>query len=247
MPCSVFGADIVWVTANSDTPTPPSPDDSGWTGMLTSHGHNVDRRTVNDIHTNLDDYHALLKADLVIISRNNAAGSLANTEEEITCWNEICTPVISFLPHVIRSSRWRWTTAGLKNISALVEAEVPRHALFKAVNLDLMNQVPAFSSFIDILNSTAVGNGTLLATDATDNDAWVVYWETGLEFYPGSGQTAGGPRMFFGAGSPSSPEGGVNAQSEGRQMFLNAVDFMTARPRVNITFEGYTGSENLVN
>ncbi len=47
---SLPAADIIWITENTDQSNPPSPDDSGWTNLLTSVGHNVSGLTV----TNLD-------------------------------------------------------------------------------------------------------------------------------------------------------------------------------------------------
>jgi hypothetical protein len=79
------------------------------------------------------------------------------------------------------------------------------------------------SSFID----ADPGNGTVLATG--DGLPWIIEWETGVEFYDGAGEFAGGPRMFFVAGTqetqgaPAPDWGELNLTAEGQAIFLEAV------------------------
>jgi hypothetical protein len=79
------------------------------------------------------------------------------------------------------------------------------------------------SSFID----GDPGNGTVLATG--DGLPWIIEWETGVEFYDGAGEFAGGPRMFFvagtqeTAGAPAPDWGELNLTAEGQAIFLDAV------------------------
>ena len=47
-------ANIVWITENTDAANPPSPDDVGWTDLLTANGHAVVRRDVRDLDVNPD-------------------------------------------------------------------------------------------------------------------------------------------------------------------------------------------------
>ncbi|MEM7396122.1 MAG: LamG domain-containing protein, partial [Verrucomicrobiota bacterium] len=57
---------------------------------------------------------------------------------------------------------------------------------------------------------------------------------------PGSGQIAGGARLFFAAGRHSTLQRGqYNLTANGERVFLNAVDFMLTQPRLKITFAGY--------
>jgi hypothetical protein len=59
--------------------------------------------------------------------------------------------------------------------------------------------------------------------------AWVVEWETGAEFFDGSGQLAGGPRLIFCAGTQEGDgvgRGEYNLTPDGETMFLNAVRYM---------------------
>jgi hypothetical protein len=84
------------------------------------------------------------------------------------------------------------------------------------------------SSFVD-LTGVGAGNGTLLANATGTEVAWIVEWEEGIEYYPGSGQTAGGPRMFFAAGTQEGGDigrGEYNLTPDGEKVFFNAVRYM---------------------
>ena len=61
-------------------------------------------------------------------------------------------------------------------------------------------QVEIFPSAIDntdVSTQGSAGNGTLIATPAGVSDVMIASWEPGTEYYSGSGQTAGGPRIAF--------------------------------------------------
>jgi len=68
------------------------------------------------------------------------------------------------------------------------------------------------------------------------NTAWVVEWPAGVEYYAGAGQTTGGPRILFMAGTQDDPytddNGNImpvdvlNLNDAGKTMFLNAVKYM---------------------
>jgi len=88
-----------------------------------------------------------------------------------------------------------------------------------------MDEAVGLSSFID----AAAGNGTILATG--DGLPWIIEWEAGVEFYDGAGQIAGGPRVFFTAGTqedtaavPPIGRGEMNLTAEGLAIFLAMVD-----------------------
>ncbi len=70
-----------------------------------------------------------------------------------------------------------------------------------------------------------MGNGTLLATG--DGLPWIFEFEAGVEYYDGAGQFAGGPRMFFTAGTQEADgiigRGEMNLTPEGLALFLDAV------------------------
>ncbi len=85
------------------------------------------------------------------------------------------------------------------------------------------------TNFPDV-TGVGVGNGTLLAQVADTVEAWIAVWEPGVEFYAGSGEIAGGPRMIFPAGTQDvagvTGRGMYNLTPEGETIFLNAVNSM---------------------
>ena len=55
------GATIVWITEDTDAVNPPSPDDSGWTDLLSAQGHTVIRKVLKNFlspSTDLDELNA---------------------------------------------------------------------------------------------------------------------------------------------------------------------------------------------
>ncbi|MEM7390703.1 MAG: LamG-like jellyroll fold domain-containing protein, partial [Verrucomicrobiota bacterium] len=245
-----FAADVVWVTLNDDGSEPPSPDDLGWTDLLTAAGHSVDRRTINDLDTNDVEWARLNAADLVIVGPNNDSTLLDNSPLEIERWNRICTPLINLSTWIARGSRWNWVPHDHITQPATLEARLPNHAIFDGVALDALDQVDILERQIHLINGTNTGHGTLLATrSANSNHAWIVHWEAGLEFYPGAGQFTGGPRLLFAAGHVPLPTalGLEILNPEGERIFLNAVDFMLAQPKIKFGFEGYDRPDALTN
>ena len=232
------GANIIWVSDGYDDNADGASDDLPWVDLLEAQGHTVDYQIItigNGYWRELDDAKiaALNAADLVIISRCTDSGNYNNGDEG-TQWNSITTPMLNFSTHLIRSSRWRWLdTTTLPTISdAVVEFLAPDNPIFAGV------ESPAWvgdglvgpSSYADI-TGVGAGNGTLLAKVADVDVACIVVWEAGVEFYPGSGQIAGGPRMFFVAGTQEDAATGVgrgemNLTPDGVTIFLNAVNMM---------------------
>jgi hypothetical protein len=83
-----------------------------------------------------------------------------------------------------------------------------------------------------------VANGTVLATG--DGLPWIFEFEAGVEYYEGSGQTAGGPRVFFTAGTqesdvPNVGRGEMNLTAEGLAIFLATVDELIPAKMSDIT------------
>jgi len=93
------------------------------------------------------------------------------------------------------------------------------------------------SGMTSFLATADAGNGSVIAT-TLGGDVWVAEWAAGQEFYEGSGQVAGGPRMVFFAGTQEvdvDPQGGMNLTPAGTQMYLNAVDYMIPDPPAALT------------
>ncbi len=230
---SVHAATIIWVSDFYDDNNDGAPDDQAWVDLLEAQGYTVNLDFRNQEGRTLDaaKIDALNAADLIIVSRNSNSGSY-DDDDEPTQWNSVTTPLILQGMHIVRSSRWRWLdTTTLPNISdAVVDILAADHPMFAGVTspVQITDGAVGPTTFPDI-TGVGVGNGTLLAQVADTGEAWIAVWEPGVEFYAGSGQIAGGPRMIFPAGTQEN--GGVgrgeyNLTPEGEKLFLNAVRYM---------------------
>ncbi|MEJ2704483.1 MAG: hypothetical protein P8Z79_18770, partial [Sedimentisphaerales bacterium] len=146
-------------------------------------------------------------------------------------------PLMLQAMHIIRNSRWLWVdTTTLPNLTGpSIDIVEPSHPIFAGVpdGAQLLDGDVGQTTFVGI---TDMGNGTLLAQVADQADtAWIAEWEPGVEFYPGAGQFAGGPRMMFCAGtqesSPDVGRGVYNLTPDGETLFLNAVRYLTGGAR----------------
>jgi len=222
--------DIVFVSDMYDDNADGIADDIDWVKLLLAQGYVVDYTAgaggLGDGYWRvLDDEKiaTLNAADLVIVSRNSNSGDY-DDDDEIAQWNAITSPLILSSTHIVRNSRWNWVdSADILNLAPVME-------LADGTAVDAIDASIGQSSFIDAV----IGNGTVLSTG--DGLPWIFEFEAGVEFYDGAGQTAGGPRMFFTAGSQETAEplvgrGELNLTAEGQQIFLDAVD-MYIRPNL---------------
>ncbi len=213
---------IVWV---SDCYNESEPHDSEFINMLEDEGYVVTRMQdpQNLTQAKVDQMNA---ADLVVVGRHGNSGGYASNSSEIGLWNSVTTPMINQNPHVVRNNRWGWLNYhNVINLSDTMQAVVTEDPIFSYVELNEDDQVDIIdfnnNSYVDYTDS---GNGTLVATTATNSLVWIVRWETGQEFYPGSGQYASAPRMYFpSAESGGTGDGTMNLNAQGQVMFMNAV------------------------
>jgi hypothetical protein len=236
---SVQAGNIIWVTKTQDHDFDGIQDDQGFIDWLVAEGHTVDVRM--DYWTELDPNKVdeLNTADLVIMSRSTSSGDHDDGDEP-GLWNSIASPMILMNGYIVRSNRWRWmdTTSIVKGDDRLLLALDPNHPLFDGVTLEggyivifRDNTVrPGITSFV---GSIDVGNGTLIAQTFGADQTWIAEWPAGVEFYPGSGQTAGGPRLLFVAGTQEegpTPQGAWDLTADGEQMLRNAIAYMLPEP-----------------
>lgn len=231
-PAKGTGSKIFWITEGTDGATEPSPDDSGWTDLLTLNGFDVERRDIRDLDADAASLDELNAADLVIISRDTNSGNYNTTPEEIAAWNtDLTTPLMQLSVYLVRNSRWSWMDTGGVPVAGgnEIQATDPTHPIFSGITLDENQQFTIIeSSQVNITDTPEVGNGTVLATDPVSGNIWIALWEEGVEFYDGSGQTTGGPRLWFGAATEiNNPKGAENFTRDGEVAFINAVNFMT--------------------
>ena len=233
---SVYATNIIWVSDFYDDDWDGITDDQAWVELLEAQGYKVDYTMGAGVGNGYwrtldgDKIAALNAADLIIVSRNSNSADYDDVNER-SQWSNITTPIISNSTHMTRRSRWRWldTTTVPNLYNTVVDIMAPGHTIFANVTspVQITDGTVGPSTFVDI-NNGWVGNGTLLAKVRDFNMAWIVEWEAGVEFYPGSGQFAGGPRIFFAAGTQESPgigRGEYNLTPEGEQVFLNVVRY----------------------
>ncbi|MBL7189922.1 MAG: hypothetical protein ISS70_26630 [Phycisphaerae bacterium] len=205
--------DIIWVTGGYDDNADGLPDDAPWTSLLETQGYSVD---YGKSYVDLDDdkIAALNAAKLIIISRNSNSGDY-DDGDEIAQWNAITTPIINSSTHIVRSSRWKYVD------STTIVSFTPTMVLADGTEIPGINADVGPASFID----AAPGNGVVLATG--DGLPFIIEWAAGVEYYDGAGQIAGGPRMFFTAGSQETAgvigRGEMNLHDEALAVFLDAV------------------------
>ena len=216
--CVAQAQSIIWVSSGWNA---AEPNDKGFVDLLIEQGYDV---------TRLDDPENLTQAkidlmngaDLVVMARQANSGGMASDEAEITGWNSIETPLILQSAWIARSNRWRWLNSvdapsvGENNM-IVIAADDPVYYLLGLAEGD---SVDLTTGSFDHVPVSDYGPGTLVGM--RDNETyprnWIVRWQAGDEFYPGSGQVAGGERLYFITGERLD-----SLTSLGQAMFLNAV------------------------
>jgi len=243
---------IIWVSDAVDVTGDGIPDDQAWVDMLKARGYTVDYtkgaapkegywRTLDN-----DKITALNAADLIIVSRCIGPVPPYVRDGESTKWNSVKTPMILMHTYFARRRSWSWLDThtpaigvggppGRSDVSTLL-ALVPHHPIFKDVQLDSENHVKIFdqtvgSGKVSFNAISDVGNGTLIAKPTNQDWTFIAEWEPGSEFYPGAGQTPGGRRMLFAAGTIEWAAGGCgraeyNLNKQGEKLFINMIEYM---------------------
>ena len=271
---------IIWVSDNLQYDFDAGvPSDHGFVELLRAQGYDVDYKGEFDPHVegndeepvnpdwlywrelDADKIAELEAADLIIIGRVNSSGSFDDANEA-EMWNAISTPLISQSAHISRQySKWGWFATGstTNKTPRLMQVTAPDHDIFAGVeidpdgNIDLVVQ-DAQVTLVKLNEGVVEGNGTLLGVH-DEGYPWIVEWDAGVEYYEGSGQITGGPRMFLGSAVGSTNEaaglieGGYNLTADGEKVFLNAVEYMLPAvpvdPVHSYTFEDGTANDSV--
>lgn len=234
---------IIWVTENTDGSNAPSPDDVGFTDFLSAQGHTVVRRDNRVLDgAKIAEMNG---ADLVIVSRDTNSGNYVNGSE-VADWNGVTTPLIQMNQFITRNSRWRWVNNGGTPGNGDGEYDIldPSHPLFGGIASDPVDVATSNSPAITL---DAANNGVVLATDDDNANGTAVFWAAGTEFFTGSGQIAGGDRLFLGMGfNSNNPKGAFNLTADGETILLNAVNFLApAVPEPTTAMLGMLGLAGL--
>ncbi len=245
----VRGADIVWVHQSRGVHLASWEEDE-WKQLLEDAGHNIIAHAgFENIDVNLNDLETLNSGDLVIFSRDSNSGDYNNTPEEVLYWTAgIGDPMIVMTPYVLRSSRWLMVNSeAIGDALAPMEAIDTTHPIFDGIPLDENNQVQIWDDQIfgpddniDIIQASGAGNGEVIAVESGTEYPWIIHWDTGVEFYDGSGTFAGGPRVFYTAGSDDDPNtwGGKNTTPAGDQILLNTINWLVGPDTSPGDFDG---------
>lgn len=225
---------VIWVSDNTDNDGDGVMDDQGWVDLLTAQGYSVDVQRDYWQDLNQDKINALNSADLVIVSRSCDSANYTDGEDS-SLWNSIATPIILKSAELAGSDNWGW----IDSTSLITDIGAPQmdivdgsHPIFANLLIGILDESVG-SGLTTFLGTTNVGNGELIATTEGFEAAWIAEWQKGLEYYDGSGQYAGGARMFFVAGTQESqgnPQGAYNLTSQGQVVFLGAVAYMVPEP-----------------
>jgi len=137
-------------------------------------------------------------ADLILVSRKTSSGKFV---ADIKFWNGLAAPLILHSSFLIGADRWKWLPGSTQNVDVTRVGVVDANDLvFDGVPIT-GGQVEISSTVlagVDVSDQGSVGNGTKIATPAGSDKVMIARWAAGTEYYPGSGQIAGGPRLFFG-------------------------------------------------
>ena len=244
--------------------------DHVYTQLLRTAGANITRHLSadGDIDTGV-----LNAADLVIISRSVVSGQY---DDEASAWNTTVTaPVMMMTAYILRDNRKGFTTGNtiVDTVDLIrLKAEDPSHPIFEGVELDAENvmindyaNIVTFNGIVQrglsVNNNPIIDDGKLLATVGTESDPTfggmiIGEWQAGITLEHDGGSevdTLAGHRLAFLSGSreinaPVSTAGIFDLESDGEQLFFNAVNYMagsnlipppritSVSPRNNTTF-----------
>ena len=235
---------IIWISEETDRDNDGIMDDQGWIDLLRDQGYSVDVQ--RNYWQTLDDdkIDALNSADLIIVSPASNSENY-NDADESTLWNSVTAPIILSNTSLAGSDGWRWIDSAsvIDDIGApLMDIVNGSHPIFADLLIDVLDETVG-SGNTAFLDTTDVGNGTLIAVAADFDAAWIAEWDQGIEYFDGAGQYAAGPRMVFVAGTQASgqtPQGAYNLAPQGELIYLGAVAYMIPEP-ATIVLLGFGG------
>ncbi len=219
--------------------------DIGYTDALQAAGHSVTRVLTSAS----PDVNTLNAYDLVIISRSVPSGNYSSGANADN-WNSVQAPTLLLGGWYLRSSRMGYTDGTtMVDTSGMIQLKVEdaSHPLFAGINVDGNGVTGDFADVltwngnlqrgISVNNNNVAGNGRVLATVATAGDSAeggfiAAEWDAGSA--TANGGTFAGKRMVLLTGSreadgvTSETAGIYDLTDTGKQIFLNAVTYLTS-------------------
>ena len=230
----------------------------------------IDPNDANEV-PKIDELNA---ADLVIISRTANSGNYDDGDEEAVWNSVAVPmlSLTSYLPRSSRW-KWMPGGEVRDGGSPLIEVVDLDHPIFDGVTIEQLNIVDpndlidpndpnapivlpdpiygvdmldpsAGSGQTAFFNSIDMGNGTLIAKVYEADQGSIAEWESGLEYYDGSGYIAGDHRMALMAGTTetAAPQGAWNLTAEGEKILRNAIAYLLAQPLPAREFQPASGT-----
>ncbi len=246
---------VVYVTDSLDVDANGVAGDQGWIDWLAAEGYTVDARRGYWVEPLDPNRIAELEAADLILAGRGLEPNNYDADGEAAKWNSLTTPLINLNAWLLRNNKWCWvnSTATARDAgSPTLLAKDPNHPIFAGVALDPNGMVEILdpnvgSGQTSFVNSLDVGNGALIATSVGVCDAvWIAEWTPGTEFYAGAGQSAGGKRMMFMAGTQdvgSSVQGRFNLNKVGQQILRNMMAYLLIKEPEQPGTEGGTSPQ----
>lgn len=181
------------------------------------------------------DIDMLNSKDVIIIGRSGSSGDFDGDEK--IGWNALTAPIILNTQWAARSNRLNWFDHAENPVKVggdvvHVEIQEPGDPVFEGVTLGDDNLLPWSNTPDDFLYINPETNSNLIAITAPgeaerEEGGAVLFarFDTGVEFYPGAGESAAGPRTYFGFGSDY--EGSsyyFPLTEEAKQVYLNEIN-----------------------
>jgi hypothetical protein len=236
---------VAYVTSAKDNDEDGVQDDEGWVDWLKAEGCKVDiRNRYYGQPLTADETAELEAADLIVASRGLDISAFDGTEA--VKWNALTKPILCMNTWTVRSDLWKWinSTDVCRDAGApqMLVME-PNHPFFAGIVPDAAGCVQALDANVAsghtafFNNVTDVGNGKMLSVcRGVYASAWIVEWAAGVEYYPGAGAVAGGPRVLFLAGTQdypytndaglTMPVGVFNLTATGQRILRNAINYL---------------------
>ncbi len=217
--------EILWIT---DTDL-----DAEFTDLLEDRDYSVQRLEM-EMRGPLDPLRLeiLNRADLIIVS----SATLDISYDDPENWNSITAPLILMNASLARSNRWDWvdTTAAVSYEPTDLWTPYPEDPLFFGINMTGGNSVNVLkgNSVFVRTESSGYGDGLAFRIDEATPYLWIArwlppgFWGGTDHFHWGTDQVVAGPRMLLSMGEGLYSNQPYNLTSDGKKLFLNAVEIM---------------------
>tara|TARA_R110002012_G_scaffold290058_1_gene483479 strand:- start:2714 stop:4096 length:1383 start_codon:yes stop_codon:yes gene_type:complete len=200
--------------------------------FVSTYGHD---RLEEASQEKIDD---LNNADLVIIGRSCSSGNFNGSSK--TAWNALTVPLILNSQWIARNSRINWFNQASDPVpftdsTTIMKATIEDSTdpVFQNVTLEANDLLPWLSTPINLLYTASNTNGKVMVTsapgEANNNEGGAmlyVRFDANVEFYEDAGESAAGPRTYFGFGADSGGSFYFQLTEDAKQIYLAEIKRM---------------------